>query len=429
MRVLYTWSGALALCAAAMISASAANLSIGMSGDDVTALQNSLVAAGYLARTVDGEYGSTTKAAVYLFQKDKGLPATGVADDETREAIRAAEGETWRNGGGVVYAEGNRGDVIVEMQERLKQAGFLKGDIDGVYGGDTVQAVKALQKAYDFPESGAIDEVTYEALRNVSVEAVAQEEVKEEPKVETRQKHQGKYDVGDRGDEVKALQRKLKRLGYLDGDADGIYGQQTATAVKAFQKEEKLSTSGAVDEKTLSHLNEVYANETDELSLGARGRKVIRLQNRLLLHGYDPGLVDGVYGDGTRRAVEALQSKAELEVTGVADEAVWDALDGAPMFLGKYKKLFHMRTTAYTPYDGGGEGHTALGGFAGKGHAAVDPKVIPLGSTVFIEGYGYALCDDIGGAIHGMIIDVGVDTLEQAYEWGTRSDVTVYLVR
>ena len=156
---------------------------------------------------------------------------------------------------------------------------------------------------------------------------------------------------------------------------------------------------------------------------------MIRLQNRLLLHGYDPGLVDGVYGDGTRRAVEELQSKAELEVTGVADEAVWDALDGAPMFLGKYKKLFHMRTTAYTPYDGGGEGHTALGGFAGKGHAAVDPKVIPLGSTVFIEGYGYALCDDIGGAIHGMIIDVGVDTLEQAYEWGTRSDVTVYLVR
>ncbi len=429
MRLLYTWSGALALCAAAVISASAASLSIGMNGDEVTALQNSLVAAGYLARTVDGDYGSTTKAAVLLFQKDKGLPATGLADDATRDAIRAAEGETWRNGGGVVYAEGNRGDVIVEMQERLKKAGFLKGDIDGVYGGDTVKAVQALQKSHDFPVSGAIDEVTYEALRNVSMETVVQTEVKETPKVENRQKHRGKYDVGDRGDEVKALQRKLKRLGYLDGDADGIYGQQTASAVKAFQKEEKLSTSGAVDEKTLSHLNEAYANETDELSQGARGRKVIRLQNRLLLHGYDPGLVDGVYGDGTRKAVEELQGKEGLEVTGVADEAVWDALDGSPMFLGKYKKLYHMRTTAYTPYDGGGEGHTALGGFAGKGHAAVDPKVIPLGSTVFIEGYGYALCDDIGGAIHGMIIDVGVDTLEQAFEWGTRSDVTVYLVR
>ncbi len=431
MRTLYTWSGTLALCMATMISASAANLEIGMNGDEVTALQNSLVAAGYLARTVDGDYGSTTKAAVLLFQKDNGLPANGIADDATRDAIRAAEGETWRNGGGVVYAEGNRGDVITDVQVRLKKAGFLKGDIDGVYGVETVKAVKALQKAYDFPESGIIDEVTYEALQNVDLEAAAKEvkEIKEAPKVEARQKHRGKYDVGDRGSEVTELQRKLKRLGYLDGEADGIYGQQTASAVKLFQKEEKLTANGVVDEKTLSHLNEVYANETDELSLGSKGRKVVRLQNRLLLHGYDPGLVDGVYGNGTRMAVEKLQAREGLEVNGVADDAVWDALDGAPLFLGKYKKLYHMRTTAYTPYDGGGEGHTALGGFAGKGHAAVDPKVIPLGSTVFIEGYGYALCDDIGGAIQGMIIDVGVDTLEQAYEWGTRSNVTVYLVR
>lgn len=88
-----------------------------------------------------------------------------------------------------------------------------------------------------------------------------------------------------------------------------------------------------------------------------------------------------------------------------------------------------MEATAYTPNDGNGNGHTALGGFAGKGHAAVDPNVIPLGSIVFIEGYGYAICDDIGGAIHGMIIDVGVDTLDQAYAWGTKPRVTVYLIK
>ena len=86
-----------------------------------------------------------------------------------------------------------------------------------------------------------------------------------------------------------------------------------------------------------------------------------------------------------------------------------------------------MHTTAYTPYDGGGQGHTALGNIAGKGHAAVDPDVIPLGSLIFIEGYGYALADDIGGAIQGDIVDVGVETLEQAYQWGSR-DVTVYVV-
>ncbi|MDU1772285.1 MAG: 3D domain-containing protein [Dialister micraerophilus] len=53
---------------------------------------------------------------------------------------------------------------------------------------------------------------------------------------------------------------------------------------------------------------------------------------------------------------------------------------------------------------------------------------MPLGSTVFIEGYGYAICDDIGGSIKGNIIDVGVDTLNQAYQWGYKEDVLVYVI-
>lgn len=421
MRAIYKWSSILALWVLAMVPASAETLHAGMSGDDVTALQNSLVAAGYLARTVDGDYGSTTKEAVYLFQKDKGLTANGIADDATREAIRSAEGEGYRNGGGVVYAEGNRGDVISDMQQRLKAAGSLKGDIDGVYGGDTVKAVKDFQKSRGFPVSGAIDEVTYSALREISAGTPA-------PVVSSGGES---YGVGDRGSDVKTIQRKLKRLGYLDGEADGIYGGQTEDAVTAFQKEQGISVTGGVNGETRTKLNEAYVAQTGDyiLSEGARGKRVIHLQNQLLLHGYDPGVVDGVFGAGTADAIRRLQNETGLETTGVADEDVWDALDNAPYFRGRYTKTYHMRSTAYTPYDGGGEGHTALGGFAGKGHAAVDPNVIPLGSIVFIEGYGYAICDDIGGAIHGNIIDVGVDTLEQAYRWGTKSRVKVYLVR
>ena len=420
MRAIYKWSSILALWVLAMVPASAETLHAGMSGDDVTALQNSLVAAGYLARTVDGDYGSTTKEAVYLFQKDKGLTANGIADDATREAIRSAEGEGYRNGGGVVYAEGNRGDVISDMQQRLKAADSLKGDIDGVYGGDTVKAVKDFQKSRGFPVSGVIDEVTYSALREIGAETPPA------PSSSTES-----YGVGDRGSDVKTIQRKLKRLGYLEGEADGIYGGQTEDAVTAFQKEQGLFVTGGVNSATRTKLNEAYVAQTGDyiLSEGARGKRVIRLQNQLLLHGYDPGVVDGVFGAGTADAIRKLQDEAGLELTGVADEDVWDALDNAPYFRGRYTKTYHMRSTAYTPYDGGGEGHTALGGFAGKGHAAVDPNVIPLGSIVFIEGYGYAICDDIGGAIHGNIIDVGVDNLEQAYQWGTKSRVKVYLVR
>lgn len=51
---------------------------------------------------------------------------------------------------------------------------------------------------------------------------------------------------------------------------------------------------------------------------------------------------------------------------------------------------------------------------------AVDPDVIPLGSKVYIEGYGYAVAEDIGGSIKGNRIDVHVPTKEEAYDWGVR---------
>lgn len=430
MRALYTWGCAAAIWLVASLTASAQTLTVGMSGSEVTSLQNDLVVAGYLARTVDGDYGSTTKEAVALFQKAKGLPVTGRADDSTRAAIARAAGAGYRPGGGVVYAEGNRGSMISDMQVRLQAAGYLKGGVDGVYGADTTNAVKAFQKAKGIPVSGAIDEMTYSALRNVDSSSASYESSGGE-EGSSASRGASLYIIGDSGSEVSSIQRKLKKMGYLDGSADGIYGGDTASAVKAFQDDEGLSATGMVDGDTLARITSEYAAQRGEtvLSPGDSGKKVIRLQNKLLLHGYNPGSVDGVYGEGTAEAVRRLQAEENLARTGIADGDVWDRLDSAPRFTGNYKKVFHMEATAYTPNDGDGRGRTAMGGYAGKGHAAVDPNIIPLGSEVYIEGYGYAICDDIGGAIHGNIIDVGVDNYDQAYKWGMKPKVNVYLIR
>lgn len=430
MRALYTWGCAAAIWLVASLTASAQTLTVGMSGSEVTSLQNDLVVAGYLARTVDGDYGSTTKEAVALFQKAKGLPVTGRADDSTRAAIARAAGAGYRPGGGVVYAEGNRGSMISDMQVRLQAAGYLKGGVDGVYGADTTNAVKAFQKAKGIPVSGAIDEMTYSALRNVDSSSPSYESSGGE-EGSSASRGASLYIIGDSGSEVSSIQRKLKKMGYLDGSADGIYGGDTASAVKAFQDDEGLSATGMVDGDTLARITSEYAAQRGEtvLSPGDSGKKVIRLQNKLLLHGYNPGSVDGVYGEGTAEAVRRLQAEENLARTGIADGDVWDRLDSAPRFTGNYKKVFHMEATAYTPNDGDGRGRTAMGGYTGKGHAAVDPNIIPLGSEVYIEGYGYAICDDIGGAIHGNIIDVGVDNYDQAYKWGLKPKVNVYLIR
>ena len=60
--------------------------------------------------------------------------------------------------------------------------------------------------------------------------------------------------LGSRGEEVRQIQTKLKELGYLQGNIDGIYGNQTKQAVTAFQRDHGLSADGIAGEKTLAAL-------------------------------------------------------------------------------------------------------------------------------------------------------------------------------
>lgn len=96
------------------------------------------------------------------------------------------------------------------------------------------------------------------------------------------------------------------------------------------------------------------------------------------------------------------------------------------LFAGK--EMLHMVATAYSPYCCRGvDNVTALGVHAGYGVVAVDPAVIPLGSRLYIEGYGYALAADTGSRIKGLRIDLGYDTKRQALQFGRRP-VRVYIV-
>jgi len=89
-----------------------------------------------------------------------------------------------------------------------------------------------------------------------------------------------------------------------------------------------------------------------------------------------------------------------------------------------------VTATAYTAQCDGCSGITYTGVNLNEDrHAkviAVDPNVIPLGSKVYVEGYGEAIAADIGGAIKGNKIDIHVPTKDEAYEWGVRTvNVTI----
>ncbi|MFD1851457.1 3D domain-containing protein [Oceanobacillus bengalensis] len=92
---------------------------------------------------------------------------------------------------------------------------------------------------------------------------------------------------------------------------------------------------------------------------------------------------------------------------------------------------FSVVSTAYTVDSAGGSGRTYTGINLIKNPnakvIAVDPKVIPLGSVVHVEGYGYAVAGDIGSAIKGKKIDVFVPTAKEAANWGVRTvNVTIW---
>lgn len=88
-------------------------------------------------------------------------------------------------------------------------------------------------------------------------------------------------------------------------------------------------------------------------------------------------------------------------------------------------RILTLTATAYDPSVGT---TTATGTGVYKGIAAVDPRVIPLGTRLYIDGYGYALAADTGGAIKGNRIDLAFATKAEALQFGRRT-VTVYVLQ
>ena len=95
-------------------------------------------------------------------------------------------------------------------------------------------------------------------------------------------------------------------------------------------------------------------------------------------------------------------------------------------FNNNYRDVIWMEATGYSRFDPGCGNYTATGEFVRYGLAAVDTDVIPLGTNLYVEGYGHAIAADTGGAIIGNRIDLAFDSHEEALNWGRRG-VNVYI--
>ena len=282
----------------------------GDSGDGVREVQLLLTTAGYEPGPIDGIFGPMTETAVESFQDDETLPITGIVDLTTWDALVAAVPD-------ILMERGDRGDDVRSLQQLLTGAGYDAGVIDGIFGPLTESAVEAFQSANDLPVTGLVDQDTWDALNAEPPEILMQR--------------------GDTGADVRTLQLLLASAGFNPGPIDGIFGGLTESAVTSFQTSHDLPVTGQVDQATLDALSEVAEEPEILYERGDSGPQVEAIQDQLAATGYNPGLVDGIFGPMTEAAVTGINSVYGLPGDGGVTQETLD----------KLAELLPLANTAY----------------------------------------------------------------------------------
>ena len=267
----------------------------GMSGADVTNLQNLLKDAGFYDGAITGIFDTDTESAVMLFQTFNGMETPdGLVGNWTYGVLLGSH----KNFSSL--KAGSTGPAVKLIQKYLVNRGYLSATPDGIFGGKTLSAVKLCQQLFDLEENGVVNLDTAMAILNGTA-----------PVGSGIQK-------GDSGSEVYALQQKLYELGYLIVEPDGNFGGATYAAVCAFQAANGLSVpDGRVGSWTQNLLNGSPA-AFKPITPNSSTSEIKAMQREMYNYGYVNG-VDGWFGSHTEMAVKQIQKWFGLPQTGQAD--------------------------------------------------------------------------------------------------------------
>lgn len=211
-------------------------MSIGAEGEDVYELQCRLRELDYI-NTATSYFGELTEAAVILFQQKNGLAVDGSVGNQTREMLYSEDARA-----NALYI-GSESAEVKAFQERLIKLGYLTGTADGKYGKATEAAVKRFQERSGLIADGYLGPETRRMLNSSGA-------------------LYNTLQLGMSGDDVEAVQARLKKLGYISSrSVTGYYGSVTEAAVEAFQRVNGLSTDGRVGKNTLARLNSSSAKK------------------------------------------------------------------------------------------------------------------------------------------------------------------------
>jgi len=176
-------------------------------------------------------------------------------------------------------------------------------------------------------------------------------------------------------------------------------------------------------------IKSLMAAETN-LYWGSSGPAVTQVQQSLANKGYFSVNPNGVFGPKTYAAVIRFQKDNGLPVTGTVGTATRRALNiSAPeVSRGASGERGRSLDMVATGYDGSWESNYPYYGapsYTGlplaRGIVATDPNVIPMGTRLYVEGYGEAIAADQGNAIKGNRIDLYFDSRQEAINWGMKT--------
>ncbi|MBX7096221.1 MAG: peptidoglycan-binding protein [Myxococcaceae bacterium] len=150
---------------------------------------------------------------------------------------------------------GSRGPEVSELQQKLADAGFDPGPVDGQFGPMTRAAVRAFQEANGLTVDGIVGPLTWAALDGAGAPEASAAPEAPAPLESTAAVEAGPLSQGAQGPEVESLQRALAGAGFDPGPIDGDFGPMTRGAVVRFQRASGLEADGVAGPETMAALS------------------------------------------------------------------------------------------------------------------------------------------------------------------------------
>ena len=261
---------------------------------EIKPIQQALKNKGFYTGAITGIAKDSTYNAVIRFQSSRDLTADGMVGAATRARLFNED-----QGGGdesmLPLSIGDRGDYVLYLQYGLRILCCSPGALDGVFGSGTAEAVKKFQAKYGITDNGIADTTTWNTLKG----------------------------------QITDIQSRLLERNYSIAIVDGLATSALVETIKKYQEANWLTADGQVGPATYELLfSDVEDGATDALPLktGSRGPRVLYFQYALRISCINPNGTDGVYGPGTKSAVDRYKTRKGLTADGMVDTVTWEKM-------------------------------------------------------------------------------------------------------